>query len=181
MTAEPTQGDEEELRWTPTTIDAYAERIRGSARENFERDGELIPAAMIYATKNAETMEDQHSMLVVGAAGMEDDAAKDHFTKALRDLCKKLEAVAILFVVEAWSVQVTKDEDIRKWRGNAHKHPDREEIVIATLECARRGTKQWIAKITRDENEKPALGEWREATEFTKGGGRFANLLPMVS
>jgi hypothetical protein len=101
-------------------------------------------------------------------------------------------AMGVIFASEIWSVDpdyITSigfeaaQKEMNEWKGGLDKHPHRIEGIWMTLEHHRlTGSITWFARITRDDQGKPTLGEWKEERwPQREGKGRFLHMLPPVN
>jgi hypothetical protein len=173
----------QDLRWTQQEVLSEAERLRGLVRENFLRDGALLPVSFVFATKHLETQVDQVGVIVVPVVGEFDEETKDTYSQFIRSLTKATAAVGVMFASEAWILDGGGMDEYEKYRGHLQDHPDRKEVIVATLEHSRFGRRIWVAEISRLEGEaKPLLLDWNERDEpGTNAVGLFVNILPPTS
>ena len=151
----------------PTIEEAFTE-IRDAAvadaRELFERDGKILPIMFMFQW-NEDREKFSQAMLPLNTM---DKLPKDVIAAILKDLTVKLEADAIIMVIEGWALQgPAADKQIAAPTIQIKDHPDHYEVVNVIAE-ARWGAWQYMAKITRqtpgDESSKGTLeaGEWHE-------------------
>ena len=98
-----------------------------------------------------------------------DNAAKDKFADLVTLLCTAEGSSAIAFIAESW---LCKDTSARP-----SEHPDRQEVVMLSIEMRGQPSEIWTYPIIRNGTEKPKLGK---PTVIQSAGlaGRFTHLLP---
>jgi len=148
-----------------TTMHPVLIAALNAARFNFEKDGYLVPCAMV--------LYNDGRMEVVGL----DMTQKDLMMGTLA-LCSR-EAAAIAVINEAWSAKFATAEEVRAFNSSpdtvqVKDLPGAYESVTIMLH---RPTEQRMicATITRDTEGKGTLGEW-EDMDCTEFEGRMSNL-----
>lgn len=160
-------------------IEEVAEKFREQARSNLETHREHRPVAFLFATFNPETRKDEDCIFPVIPDGAFDERGKAIFAASLRLIAHASKATGVIFITEMWALPKATSEDVKKWAGRIHQHPERVEVLYMSIEHTRFGEKSWTAEIKRLQDEKPLLQPWVEQT-WTKSAGRFTHLLPPV-
>lgn len=116
------------------------------ARDNLERDGQLLPVAFIFA-------KDFKGGDIIGCPWSNDED-KERTVALLQKRCREMDAFAIAILNEAWEAAVPGG----KWDGTpASKMPGRKEVVMFYVEELD-GCWRGIADIVRTRG-KPTFGE----------------------
>lgn len=135
------------------------------------------PRAVLLATVNPRNGQPLSTpMVVVAAPTMDfDGPAKTAFAETLRRMAAQLGAIASIIVAEAWTLRQESGEELP--RGGIAKHPQRQEIVFATVDHRTTGECMWVADISR-EGDEPVLGEFLLLDAKVDAGGRFSRIIP---
>ncbi len=166
--------------WSQTEFEETCVHFRDRAREVFESDGYHHIMAFLFATRDPKTSEGTKAIVCVipEKFGVED---KDGYSKYIHKAAEATRSVGLILVTEMWMLKDAKGEDeVEKWRGRLHEHPDRVEAIMFSTEHARYGSKLWMAEITRDPEGKPTLSAWA-LSPAKQSRGRFVGLLPLTS
>lgn len=172
---------------------AYTRSLLPLVRQTFDRDGYHSTMAFVMVSRSPETFEPLDEIGIAITApekGFTDQASKDAFSDALRDIIVRCEAVGVVFVSEIWMARAEKDEIEKVQRfsrqGSLEHYPGRTEALYVSLEHSQRGhATAFHAEITRPNGKDgpPVVADWREWEGNGKGStvsGRFANLLKVV-
>ena len=170
--------------WTKDEVLEEAGTIRDSVRQTFDKHGGLSQMAWLFATRNPETGEDAKGLVLVPSTG------RQGYPDLIRHAGEQSRAVGVVFAVELWAIDPEYQAQIgyeaslkeaREWAGKIAKHPHRIECVHVSVEHHRlMNHMTWTARIARDAEGKPSLGEWDEQT-WEGSEGRFTHLLPPVN
>lgn len=162
---------------TPQHMDEWAEAMRERALENFNRDGYLTPTTLILASVNPTNGEtvDPPMVIPVVMTHMTNDAEKNAYVKAVKDISKLSNALAICMITESWMAVAADAGEIRKLvKAGLENARGRMEAIHFSYE--RRGvseTRVWFAVISRADG-KPVAGAFHESKTT---GGRFIGLM----
>jgi hypothetical protein len=148
----------------------------------FQKDGSLYPVAHLAIRINPETDEklDEPGILTMICSSMRDEREKETWVLAIRQLCTKTDAVAVVVVNEAWMVKAEANEIDEKgnMRVRPIDHPRRIEVVSMMVEHAKFGCEIWSAEIIRD-GDKATLGEFSKSDDGPLSvRGRFTQFIP---
>ena len=95
-----------------------------NVEENFRHDGYVVPFLFIENRKG--------KLIAIDATkGWED---KDNFTRCVQRVLKKVKARMMVTISEAWMRKLKGDEQGQPYKGLVSRDPEREEIIILTLE-----------------------------------------------
>lgn len=162
----------------------FGEAVLAHARELFDRDGRLLPVFFILATRNPQTKErfDEPSILLAFPQSFDGEDDKDATATLVRETARESDALAVMFVAEAWAVMYDKmseaEAKARCERLPPSDDPNRIEIVQAVLDHSY-GTMHWRAQILREPDKPPTLAEFQMLPSEGTIQGRFASLLPI--
>ncbi len=110
------------------------------------------------------------------AMDFSDEEHKDFSSAAVSVLARKFKPEFIIFISEAWGLNVASENQVQQAAGKSlEHHPNRREIVIYTLETAH-GTWFGSSEIIRHGDGKRSIGD-PEFIVADKAVGRFANFL----
>ena len=145
----------------------------------FKELGEIRPVAHVAMRVNPETGEkfEKPGIITALCPSLESEREKDMWVAAIRDLCSRSNAVAVVVANEAWMVAAERDEvdDNGHMKVRPVDHPNRIEVVTMMVEHASFGSEMWTARIIRD-------GDEAHLGEFSKGPGdirgRFTQFIP---
>lgn len=166
--------------WSKEEVFLAAEKMRQDLRAEFEKVGEVRPRTYLFATKNPETEQEGKGLVFLPAMGRFDEKEKAFYATLLRLAGEACKAQGVIFISEMWMVVEQTREEVTKWAGKIHTHPERREALMMSIEHHRIGTATWIAFITRDAKNKPTLEAWDEKL-LSSSEGRFMHLLPPVN
>lgn len=146
--------------------------ILDKVKHNLKAHDQLLSVAFLI------NLEQGKIELVAGEFDGED--AKDYFSETVRQRASRMQAEAICFVSEAWTLpeKYSTQEHIDRIRnvyGSISAFPEREEIVMVSLETH---DGLWMARsgiAPAKKGRKPTGFSWVKADGMT---GRFAHLLP---
>ena len=144
--------------------------IPGAIR-NFTEHGEVVPASFVLGRRDPRTGKalDKLALAIVPLAG-----DKDAVRALQQRVCDRADAVAHIYVTEGWSVTLSDDapfDDPYEGRETLEQHPDREEVILITLEH-KDGGAMWKLPILRD-GTRPTLGPLQEDTGMAAMQGRM--------
>jgi hypothetical protein len=167
------------VSWTKEEILARAADVRADTRRFFDRDGEVQAVTFLFATIDPNGEPGKHFVLVPPTPGMlRSEQGKDAYADALELVASRLEARAVLSIIEVWWVELEEGAPLPAKLTPPSEDPRRIERVLVTLET-HDGTTVWVADIKR-EGDKATLLEWQEHKP-TQYHGRFARLLAPVN
>ena len=173
-----------DLTWTVEEMNDIAESFKKKAKAVFDKDGYHAPMCFLFATYDFREKKNARGVIPMMPESFKDEEAKDNFSGAIREISGRCRAVGLIFLTEMWMVKGggTDLEEIRKWAGRIHKHPNRLEGMMMSIEHTRFGSKMFFAPIERpaDNPGKPSLAPW-ETSGGTSYSGRFVHLLPQVA
>ncbi len=153
----------------------YRENTLQALRLGFEQRKEMDPFAELVVSVDPRTgaREGRHFSLVLSPHRFEDENDKDAFASMIRAVAQTYNAVAYMFLSEAYMV---KRED--ELEAPPSECSDRIEVLQIIFEFEETGMEMHSAKIVR--GDKVELSEWTSyKTEKGSGfGGRFTNVLP---
>lgn len=133
-----------------------------------------VPAMALFLDR-----EGKLSLVAIDNAYMENGATKDNLAQMLRAQARKCEAVAMIFVTEAWLQSRTPEEHTARGGGSIAGQPDsKSTLVVQEL----RGGEVFmhVAEIIDTPGQPRALGEWRR-NDYGRVEGRFFDaVLPMT-
>jgi hypothetical protein len=136
-----------------------AGHIREQAKRHLEEDGYVAPLAYLFLRKDLETGEPflEPAVLIVQPETLANSVEKDLYATFLRRAAKTGNSVAVLILMEVWTMYGT-EEEIRGSQ-SLESFPGRRETVSLSLEHQDlHGGVLWLAEILRDENHSPRLG-----------------------
>lgn len=156
----------------PAEYAGVISNVLDKVRHNLKVHDQLLSVAFLI------NLEQGKIELVAGEFDGED--AKDYFSETVRQRASRMQAEAICFVSEAWTLpeKYSTQEDIeriRKVYGSISEFPEREEIIMVSLETH---DGMWMARsgiAPAKKGRKPTGFSWLKADGMT---GRFAHLLP---
>lgn len=154
---------------TDKQLDEWKEIMIGGAKKIFSKDGHLVPCAMIHG-RNGENR--------IYAAIFEKDEDKEKFNKFIRKEIETYDALAYIFIAEAWRTESNiKEIDKYKNVNGSYKRPsespEKIETVFVVFETS---LKNEIITFDIDRGgKKPSL--INEERKYKSGGGRFADVL----
>lgn len=167
---------------------SFVEGFLPACKADFENDGYFNPLTFIGAQINPQnnTPFDNVVVIVFSPNTLGIDLKKEGtqvYTDAVRILSKACKAVMVITVMEAWMVNVNDKKDIKSIKGSFEHVPGREEGINIIMEHNKLGMNKmfWNAKITRDENNNPSLGEWEGPVITDKSEGNFLGFIEPVS
>lgn len=179
-----------DAQWTTDEVFEEAARLRDFVRELFCESGGLRATSWLYATRNPKTGAEGKGLVIVPNVGGFDSQGRDMYAYAVRTAGEYAKAMGIVFAAEMWMIEPAYLEEIgleratkeiAGWVGRIKDHPRRIEGILMNLEHHRlSGHRLWLARITRDQDGKPTLGEWEERL-VTSGTGRLLHMLPPVN
>ena len=158
-------------------IDFWAATIRENVCESFDKDGYATFCALLLVMKNPETGEplpDPATVPIVPFGGVRDSREKAGFAEIVRQVVKKTDALAVLFITEAWMAGGW-GEDVEKLQrkarnvGGVSNMPERKEALLITY--CRRGSiveESWVFPIERSE-ERVCLGPMLPVSSISDG------------
>ncbi|MCP4242362.1 MAG: hypothetical protein GY772_17545 [bacterium] len=166
---------------------SFVDEAKRVARRLYEDQGHLDMLGACVATQNPEGGFLDEEVVMVILPETPEELEKEVFAEQLRALAGACAATMVALVAEAWTVRLpvgptAAREALEKGDlGIApSEHPDREEVVMITVE-GRDGVTLHFAPVIRDASRDPRLGDWGEdedPTALVDTGGRFTRLLP---
>lgn len=177
------------MTWTKEEFLDTVQSFQQSSRELFLAQGEHMPLAFVFGTKNPVDGEAARVMVPVIPSTFGDDAAKECMIQAVQTAVQITDAVGVVFISEVWVTTYPKKEgqtdeealaEVQQRACPPSEHPERKEALMLTAEHSRFGCKCFQAEITRDADGKPALGPWEDIGAVSYQG-RFMHLLPQVA
>lgn len=150
------------------TLDEHMEMAATLARKIFEDRKELYPIV------HAIDKDGNHHVIGVPQIGGTDEE-KDLVAVALRDDFKKRGIEQYILIIEAWTLRLPPDTDLKELP-RPRDHADRIEVVTLQAEAKDGDNICGEMVITRDTKGKPSLGElqsWRAGVLH----GRLTGLL----
>lgn len=170
---------------TKTGAVEFAENVMRTAKINLETSGTLMPVSLLITTRGQDGRDlDKPEIVAIGGV-FDGGDSKDVYSGAVKQMARELGAVGVLFLSESWTIDTSgltpaqAEREIKKWTGRLDQHPRKKEIVFVTFEhiAFDRGSRLWLAEITRDAEGKPILGEFKPLPDADGMVGRFTNLL----
>jgi hypothetical protein len=147
-------------------LEELRKQILSTIEGSYEKDVPWIPSfVVVYGGNKAEWF----------AAPWETDADKDHAAMIVKKRAGEVDAEAIFFGSEAYTLKVEKKDLKKAMDGRVSDHPDKQESFIFTVETKEA---KWMGVadiLERDGKKYLGPWEWKEDPEAT---GRFCNLLP---
>lgn len=104
-----------------------------------------------------------------------DDEPPHVLASFMRSVAEKTTPTVAVIMVEAWMAQAT-DDDVTADR-RASEMPNREEVLMLTVETDDGRTRAHVAKIVRDAAGRGTVSPWRE-TARNGIAGRMVGILP---
>lgn len=150
----------------PVAPEEWVKYIVETGKTLFEEDGYAAPFAQVLAGPLMAT-------IIIGPF-LKDGGSKTVLDHNLREICKRLNATAVVLVCEAWTAtDLTPEEEDRADREGLEGFAGRGEILQFITQLKGRPTVYETYEIDRT-GESPVLGTGRQA----QGGfGRFHDLL----
>lgn len=158
-----------------------------TAKNLLESDGYAQPFAFMFVRRNPQT----------GAAcaptlcpiPMSEFSGKDQAAEFLRRFAQKLDAVAVVMVMESWVVYLPieseADEAVLRQAevDGIEAHPDRREVLMVYLEHRDMPGQTWLSgDIVRDADGKPSVSPFVTLNNGLHASatldGRFVRILP---
>lgn len=167
---------------------AFVDSIIPNVQELFEKDGFITPVSFIGAQTgpNGEPFPDVSVIIVTPemmGVSMKDSAGTQQYTTGLRIISKACKAIMVVNVMEAWRVNLPREERNKLPKGSLEHVPGREEYIQVMMEHHKLGVTKvmmWSAKITRDEQERGILSEF-SGPDTIEGSGRFLGMVEAPS
>jgi hypothetical protein len=144
---------------TKLTLENIRKTTQMGLKNQFDHTGKM-PTALI-------CFSDSQTVNVLPC--LTDDEAKDKFAELVTLLCTAVAAKAIAFVAESWTC--------KDFQARPSEHPDRQEVVMLSIEMRGHPAEVWMYPIIRSGTEKPKLGQ-PTFISSAESGGRFTHLLP---
>jgi hypothetical protein len=159
--------------YPPAKYTVFLNKIIEQAQQNLKNHSQLLPIAFLISHENKKTE-------LVGS-NFSDVNEKDYFAETVRQRASKIQADAICFLAESWTVPEkyqNKDmvESILQKYGQISNFPEKKEIVMINLETT---DGLWIgmSDLKPAKKGKKIVGfKWMKSDNLH---GRFANLLPV--
>lgn len=152
-------------------IDELIDHVYKTSKELVEKDEQILPMIFIMGA-------DGKHIAVCAPDSMQSEENKDIFAAAVRAMCIKEKAVALVFVSESWTIP---QEKVKEFMDNRHLYPSissfpgRCSCVMITVEEKGCAGKMGVAIIDESTPVKK-LGSIDFIVPDTKKG-RFANFL----
>ena len=164
---------------------AFVDEIMQDARSIYEMDGLLTNVFFIgmqINPMNGEPFNDIQILLLSPQQLGIDPNDKQRYTDAIRMISKMTKAIMVVTVMEAWMLH-TEDRSLLERHRSLEHVPGREECVQVMMEHDKLGTKVqfWTALITRDENGRGILAEFKGPTIMDRVEGRFIGFVTPTS
>jgi len=165
--------------------ESFINNLKDTARINFEEDGTLTPVCFIGAQvnpMNGEPLVGPSLIIAVSpqqlGISMENSSGTQMFTDAVRMISRSSKAIMVVTVMEAWVLKLDNLDDRKSLPKSLEHVPGREECIQIMLEHQKLGTKtkMWSALITRDEQGRATLGDFK-AMNLDKAEGRFMGFI----
>lgn len=170
------------LLWSDEEIQEHALGVQRFALDRLRENGQVLPMFFLFVTRDLATGLPRKGLIPVAFEHSEhtsqdaDDAFKDKVANYVRSAARELYAQAVLYVAEAWYVQLPPGEDVAKVRASTHR--ERKEAIFLTLETRKAASiRSWKCPIERAPGtDAPLASVWEELPPAPMEG-RFANFL----
>lgn len=151
----------------------YKERFEffcDAARQNFERDGELM-GFIIWVSKDGDAMKTAPMIY-------EDDDEREIFVTSVKKMLIEDEAKWVATVSEAWTLVLKgKPPKMVESLPRPSEHPDRIEVVMVQLEYA--GGAHYAQGLIKRDGDEVTLEDFETGhTESLDNVGRLSRMLP---
>jgi len=159
-------------------VSTYREKTLEAVKLGFFERRELDPVAELVVQVDPRTgvREGKHFSLVVSPNSFVDDNDKEMFARMLRVMARTYDAVAYMFISEAYMVERLKGDVLDAQPSECE---DRVEVLQVIFEFED-GMEMHNAKILR-QGDHVVLDEWvsyKTELGWSGFGGRFTNVLP---
>lgn len=161
-------------------LERFIELMVPMMRANIERDGELMPFAVICGRRDprdGSALKEPEPIIIALAVPMRDDDDKDTVRAFLDDALSKTNGVGIAFVTEAWAVNYDLDLDgvfHDFYTKRPSQHPNRIEIVSIVCEHMTGASASFFKIPILRDGDKVTLGEpEKNRMPQIPTGGRF--------
>ena len=160
-------------------LESFIERMVPLMRSNLERDGELMPFAVICGKRDprdGSALKQPEPIIVALAVPMRNDGDKDTVRAALDDAISKTNGVGIAFVTEAWAVSYEAEPGLFHdfYNQRPSQHPNRIEIVSIVCEHRTGASASFFQIPILRDGDKVTLGEpQKNRMPRIPTGGRF--------
>lgn len=165
--------------WTRDEMLECCHALSESARR-MAATQELMTIAFVFANHHPQTDEPCHEAIMLPMMGMD----KDEFARAVQFGVDVTGASGVLMIAEAWMVRADKDQsldDVYPASGSLADHPDRIEVVTATLSVREGDAVMWNATIEGSVEAPPrTVSEFEEQPVGAEVGGRLASFFAPV-
>ena len=153
---------------TTKEINDWHQSMTKMVKEIFKKDGYLVPVSNLLCQTN-EGLKN----IVIELPPMTDDTVKDKISETIKNICKKHNVVALIFITEGWMIH----RDKKQWNGERpSESDDRIEIVQISFETPFI-TKVNIFEIKRDKDKPYLIEIVDDSRGYDDTEGRFAHLL----
>lgn len=99
--------------------------LKDKAKELYLRDGFILPVAFLFSYD--ENMKKQVYIFPFVLSSQED---KHFILSLLKDAIQRYNAVAVVMILEAYSLRTENESDIERYSGKIHQHPDRQDVIM---------------------------------------------------
>jgi len=146
----------------------YLRSLQSSVREIFEHDGYAEPVLFNHTERDGQKML---MIIPVRSVLMTDDPDEAAVRRGILVRVTARSSPLAAFVSEGWIAEYSPETDLETFTTPSQLPPDqRSEVVLLNLYVDRaRIQRVFHAVITRDEDGKPSLGEWKEFPETPQG------------
>lgn len=145
----------------------FAQTIVKGAMMNFTLYGGVHPISFVLAQRDPRTRQVlSYPTVTVLPLDLSD---KDRAREAQAALIERTDAVAHVFVSEAWTIDTDPAMLYEDLSRSLSEHPRRVEAIVVTLEHASGQGTSWEAIITRDAEGRGTLGEAVEKSVLNIG------------
>jgi len=155
----------------------FMEKLLAMVKENFRRDGSLMPVAFVMVRRNPKTgVKFAAPVSITIPAHFQNDEDKERFASIIRQIVQDGDAESVIIVSEHWYADPKIAMRWRETHGSLEGAPGVREVIGVTEE--RRGAiTSWSSEITRTERG-ASLGPWKKNVSTRKSvEGRFVGFL----
>lgn len=155
------------LREYPDPED-YLLHLQSTVRKIFEKDGYAEPILFNFTERDGKKML---MTIPVNPTLKTDDPDEAAVRRGILVRVTACSSSLVFFVCEGWMAKYSSETDLETVITPANLPPDqRSEVVLLNLYVDRaRIQRVFHAVVTRDEDGKPSLGEWKEFPETPQG------------
>jgi hypothetical protein len=172
--------------WLPDFVNMHINIVKEFAKDQFNKHGELVGFALIFAAKNPRNGErfSVPKPMIFPMNGLD----KDTFSQSIKYVARICESGLVVLITESWCL-IKKDPFPHEMQ-SIQNHPEKQECLFITAEnmifhagspvgIERRG---YMAMIRRDSEGNGTLESWEDQFSDGKGSlvGRFTDFLSVV-